>query len=122
LVKVFDYVHTLGTELDVTHALGIQEEDSFIEASQLSDGPPYDQVGDAHLPYRDLRHAEARSAIFVNADLTSADLRCANLRGADLRHATLANARLDGADLTGTKLDGAITDECDFHDVVGYEK
>jgi hypothetical protein len=74
-------------------------------------------VADAYLEGLRLDKAQARRAVFSNADLRGAhfsraslddaDLHFANFRGADLRECSLTGSLLDDADLYGASLAGA---------------
>ena len=80
---------------------------SDLYLKDLGDGLQPDrreQIRTAKLPFRDLRHADARRAVFVGADLRGALLNGADLRDADLRWADLSGADLSGANLRGANL------------------
>ena len=114
------WVPRLLVGVHLNHSAQLADEDiSLKPPNWVTDRPDFDQIKGARLANRDLRHAEAKNAFLVKADLTGTDLRYADLRGADLRRAILTGAFLHGADLTGAKLDGAITSGCHCDGVIG---
>jgi len=109
------WLPTVYEWLELSPNAELQGSELSVKPPQWTDGPgAVHQIKGAHLRHRQLKHARAGGAFFVNSDLrgaqfegallTGADLRRADLREANLSYVDAERARLDEADLEGAEL------------------
>lgn len=94
--------------LELNPEADLQGAELSLKPPGWADGPgAVHQVKGAHLRHRQLKHARAGGAFFVNSDLRGAQLEGAFLGGADFRQADLRDADLSYTEAERIKLDEA---------------